>query len=296
MPIILKRKFTSKKPHFEILKKKWTRYHNDAKQDLFDKHLRHIALGGLGGLMLLNTSNPHLPVSSLNNQTIGDELNVSSATSRNLLLAAELIDKLPLDARKLTDEEDKKVVELVEKNLKLKIVPELQNKRLNRTYGLIGGEQHLYRYPGDTVYDHMKDAHDWVMYGSAGIAPGLGAWGYFAPSKAALTPENELQERYYIAVQTFLSAGFAERVAEYRDFYKLRKMLIINPRTGQSVVAVIGDAGPSEWTGKHLGGSPEVMHELGLATGQRKGAVLYYFLDDPENKVPLGPVKEAAES
>ena len=55
--------------------------------------------------------------------------------------------------------------------------------------------------------------------------------------------------------------------------------------------APAGDAGPAEWTGKHLGGSPEVMHELGLAGGPRKGPVLYYFLDDPDNKVALGPIK-----
>ena len=129
------------------------------------------------------------------------------------------------------------------------------------------------------------------MFGPAGIAPGLGAWGYFTPSKQAFTKEDEMRERYYLAVQTFLSPGFSERVREYRDFYKFRKMLVVNPKTGQAVVAVIGDAGPAQWTGKHLGGSPEVMHELGLAKGSRKGPVLYFFVDDPENKIPLGPVK-----
>jgi hypothetical protein len=67
-------------------------------------------------------------------------------------------------------------------------------------------------------------------------------------------------------------------------------MLVVNPRTGQAVVVVIGDAGPGVSTKKHLGGSPEVMHFTGLAKGPRKGAVLYYFIDDPENKIPLGPV------
>ena len=75
------------------------------------------------------------------------------------------------------------------------------------------------------------------------------------------------------------------------DFFKFRKMLVINPKTGQAVVAVIGDAGPAEWTGKHLGGSPEVMDALGLASGPRKGLVIYFFIDDPKNEVPLGPVK-----
>ncbi len=72
-------------------------------------------------------------------------------------------------------------------------------------------------------------------------------------------------------------------------------MLVVNPKTGQAVVADIADSGPSEYTGKHLGGSPEVMDELGLATGPRKGAVLYFFIDDPKDQIPLGPVKIKSE-
>ncbi len=138
---------------------------------------------------------------------------------------------------------------------------------------------------------HADNATDWAMYGSAGIAPGLGAWGYFVPSESQFSRKDKERERYYLAVQTFLAPGFAENVAKYRDFFKFRKMLVVNPKTGQAVVAVVGDAGPADWTGKHLGGSPEVMHFLGLAGGPRKGPVLYFFVDDPEDKIPLGPVK-----
>jgi hypothetical protein len=67
-------------------------------------------------------------------------------------------------------------------------------------------------------------------------------------------------------------------------------MLLVNTQTGQAIVTVIGDAGPAQWTGKHLGGSPEVMNYLGYSGGMRKGAVLYFFIDDPDNKIPLGPI------
>ena len=79
-------------------------------------------------------------------------------------------------------------------------------------------------------------------------------------------------------------------MGKFRDFFKFRKMVVVNPQSGQAVVAVVGDAGPAEWTGKHLGGSPEVMHFLGLAKGPRKGPVLYFFVDDPQDEVPLGPI------
>lgn len=281
-------KFYSKHPHYEYLRKKWSGKNRQITQNLFDKHLHKIAVGSLGGLMLLSTPGLALPGVKL---IAEQNAKITPATSKNALLAAELIDKLPSEVRNLNNDEEKTISEVITKNLSIKVVPEIDGKRLNKSYGLIGGEQHLYRFPGDNVMSHAKTAQDWAMFGDAGIAPGLGAWGYFAPSKESFTPQDDERERWYIAVQTFLSPGFSERVAEYRDFYKFRKMLVVNPKTGQAVVVDIADAGPSEFTGKSLGGSPEVMHELGLATGPRKGAVLYFFVDETGNNIPLGPVK-----
>src|SRR3990170_3560870 len=125
---------------------------------------------------------------------------------------------------------------------------------------------------------------------SDGMAPGLGAWGYFAPSREMFTEKDKMREKYYIAVQTFLVPDYNKRVSEYRDFFKYRKMLVVNAENGKAIVAVIGDAGPAEWTGKHLGGSPEVMKHLERVDGARKGPVLYFFIDDPQDQVPLGPI------
>jgi hypothetical protein len=69
-------------------------------------------------------------------------------------------------------------------------------------------------------------------------------------------------------------------------------MLVVNPHNGRAIVVVIGDAGPAEWTGKHLGGSPEVMKYLERVDGRARGPVLYFFIDDPEDRVPLGPVEQ----
>ena len=286
------KKFSSKNPQYEYLRKKLVRKHQTLKDNIVDKHLRHAVLGGLGGLLLLNTPTNLNSISfnQVQDQDVGNVGRITPAVSQNAVLAVSLQDKLPKDVRNLSPEEEKAVSDLVFKELGIKITPEIRGMKLNRTYGLIGGEQHLYRYPGDVVFAHAKSASDWAMFGDAGVAPGLGAWGYFVPSKESFTSDDELKERYYIAVQTFLSPGFAERFGEFRDFYKYRKMLVINPKTGQAVVADIADAGPSEWTGKHLGGSPEVMHELGLATGPRKGAVLYFFISEDQKDIPLGPV------
>jgi len=67
-------------------------------------------------------------------------------------------------------------------------------------------------------------------------------------------------------------------------------MLVVNPVNGNAVVCVIADAGPAEWTGKQFGASPEIMQSLDLNKGPRKGLILMMFVDDPDNKIPLGPV------
>ncbi len=283
-------KFKSKKPHYEYLRKKWVHRNQVSSENLFSKHLKKIAATSLGGLMLLTT--PGLPTSTLpTNQVRNDSVKITGAKSKNVEVATALKDKVPAEVRSLEPEEEAQIATILGSSLGIKVTAEIDGKRLNRSYGFIGGEQHLYRYPGDTVFAHSHNVMDWAMFGGAGIAPGLGAWGYFTSSKQAFTRQDEERERWYIAVQTFLSPGFSERTAEHREFFKYRKMLVTNPKTGQSVVTDIADAGPGETTGKHLGGSPEVMHELGLATGPRKGAVLYFFIDDPNGTVPLGPIK-----
>lgn len=284
--------FQTRHPHYEHLRKKWGAKQKDAVDKFSEKHgdtLKHLTLGGLGGLLLLTTPNMTTALPNVSVMSAGE--GITKAEDKNALLAESLKGKLPEEVRKLTTAEEGEVTAILSNKLGMNVKGEMEGIRLNRSYGLIGGEQHLYRFPGDNLYKHAENTADWAMFGSSGIAPGLGAWGYFAPSEAAFTEEDKQRERYYLAVQTFLAPGFAENFGKYRDFFKFRKMLVVNPKTGQSVVAVVGDAGPSEWTGKHLGGSPEVMHDLGLATGPRKGAVLYFFIDDPENKIPLGPVK-----
>ena len=64
--------------------------------------------------------------------------------------------------------------------------------------------------------------------------------------------------------------------------------MVVNTKNGNAVVADIADAGPAAFTGKHFGGSPEVMEYLG-GLGI-KGVVLLFFIDDPENTIKLGPV------
>lgn len=197
------------------------------------------------------------------------------------LLAEKLSVEVPSIVEELTKEEKNRITQIISESLGIPVKSELEGFELNTSYGYIGGEQHLYRFPSDNLIRHIRDAREWFMFGLAGIAPNRGAWGYFP---------NEEYERYYVAAQTFLSPNWSKNPKAAYDWFRFRKVLVVNPKNGESVVAVVGDAGPAEWTGKKYGGSPEVMHDLGLGRGPRKGAVLMFFVDDKENRYPLGPV------
>lgn len=268
-----------------VLKKNLLEKHGDALNWAKEKS-KNVALGSLGALVMLASSGPK--VLPPNTQTFAQ---APQNIDQRAFLISDLVSVLPREIGPLNSVQEEKVSEILSRSFGLDVHATLENKRLNTTYGLIGAEQHLMRYPGDNMSVHFDNTEDSTKYFSSGMAPGRGAWGYFTQSGQTLSREDIDREKYYIAVQTFLSEGFNERFAEYRDFYKYRKMLVVNPHNGHAIVADIADAGPAPWTGKHLGGSPEVMKYLERVDGQQRGPVIYMFINDPENKVPLGPVE-----
>jgi hypothetical protein len=193
-----------------------------------------------------------------------------------------LKDILPGKPRALSLAEEKLLEQIFQEVLGVNAKGTLEGEHLNTTYGLIGAEQHLKTYPGDSISNHGP-------YYKEGIAPGLGAWGYFAKSEKELTPSLEETEKWYAVVQTLYLPDWNTRFKYLRDWYKYRKVLIINTDNGNAVIAAIADSGPAAWTGKVFGGSPEVMEYLG-GPRYKKGPVILFFVDDPGNKVPLGPI------
>ncbi len=181
-----------------------------------------------------------------------------------------------LNGRKTLDEhEEITIAQTLSSQFNLKLTPNLQGHRLNEIYGYIGAEQHLRRWPGDSL-----EKHDVTQ---AGIAPLRGAFGDF---------DNEEQEKYYIAVQLHELPNWNNRWSTLKPWYQFRKMFVYNPDNGKGIVVVLGDSGPALWTGKTFGGSPEVMKYLERVDGSQKGKVIVLFIDDPENKIALGPSSE----
>jgi hypothetical protein len=282
---------------YKNLAEKRIQKHKDLQTALWAKHgdvindfitdTKHFAIGSTSALMMLTSPVTQALMPATQPAVISETLPVE----KSVFLVSDLSNIIPKDVRPLTPEEESLVSDILTRDFGFKVAPELNGIRLNRSYGYIGAEQHLMRYPGDTMATHFESAEDSNKYYSSGMAPGLGGWGYFARSRAELTQKEIDREKYYIAVQSFLAPGFAERTREYITFFKFRKMLVMNPHNGRAMVVVVGDAGPAEWTGKHLGGSPEVMKYLERVDGKQKGPVLYFFIDDPEDKIPLGPIE-----
>lgn len=284
--------------HYEQLKNKWVVRHQELKKNLWAKHgqslnwltsnVKQLAAGSAAGLLLLTSPSSPNVLSFKNLQVNAQQ--VGKPIEKSVFLVSDLLKVLPKEVQPLSKDEEQRIAKILSRTFGLKVSAELEGKRLNRNYGIIGAEQHLARYPGDNMAAHFDTEQEATKFYASGMAPGLGAWGYFTPSKAELSEQDKLREKYYIAVQTFLSEDFNKRFAEYRDFYKYRKMLVVNPENGKAIVSVVADAGPAVWTGKHLGGSPEAMSYLEREDGARKGPVLYFFIDDPKNQVPLGPI------
>ncbi|MBU2577864.1 hypothetical protein KKA69_03445 [Patescibacteria group bacterium] len=235
--------------------------------------------GAIAGSLLLSSPQTGL----IPDQTPSSAI-VQTKSEVTKSLSNQLSQILPTKLSPLSEEQETKISHLLFDIFGITAVPQLGSTRLNQTYGLIGAEQHLPRYPGDSISQHDE-------YQKSGITPGLGAWGYFARSKQDLTPEDVQKEKYYVAVQTLYLPDWNIRTRYLYDWYKHRKVVVVNPKNGKTVVAVVADAGPANWTGKHFGGSPEVMAYLNLNVGMQKGEVVMFFVDDPEKVVSLGPLE-----
>ncbi|MBP9719027.1 MAG: hypothetical protein KBD46_01025 [Candidatus Levybacteria bacterium] len=284
----------SQRAHYNHLRDRWTQQHATLHGRLWEKHKealewlqkksQHAAVGSLGAFMLFALpGKQEFTMPKMLSQNVSQE--VGNSVDKKVFVINDLSKILPDTVEPLNESQEKQIANVMARYYGVNATAELDGKRLNRSYGYIGAEQHLMRFEGDTMEGHFDNQDDATKYYSSGMAPGRGAWGYFGTDNTATQ-----REKYYIAVQSFLSPGWQGNSKEMYQFFKYRKMLVVNPQNGKAMVVVIGDAGPAAWTGKHLGGSPEVMKYLERVDGRQKGPVLYFFLDDPDDKIPLGPL------
>ena len=235
----------------------------------------------------------HLAITQPVEAQVHQNLTQIEQKQRNKLLSQitqqeleEIINKMigyvNMDVGHLPKEEELYLEQQLSDLLGFEVLAELEGNRLNHSIGIMGGEQHLIRYPGDKLSDH--DA-----YLEAGIAPNRGAYGWFTED-GELTERAVQMEKYYFAVQTMYLPDWNSRHQELKPWYKFRKMIAINPAEGLAVVGVVGDAGPAMWVKKQFGGSPEIIREAKIWSPKSRGRVILLFVNDPDDSVPLGVI------
>jgi len=260
----------------------WARHRQINVEDIVSKGARTLAATFATGAVLLSSGAAQISHAPENKETRRD---VSEGNILAFLNAKkDTSDKVKKILNSTRASDEKAVTEKLSSELNIKIVPELDGIRLNKTSGIIGYESHLTRYPGDNILTHFETSGDYQKFSHASMAGGPGAWGYIAPSRQALTEKDIEMERYYLVAQTWLSPNWGSPAT--KQWFRGRKMIVINPQNGQAVVGVLEDAGPDIHTGRAFGGSPEVMEDLGFSGGGSN--VLMYFVDDPTDQVPLG--------
>lgn len=235
-----------------------------------------------GQVVLTSPAGPHV-VHAFNNTKDASQKLVAEVTQEEQeAVLTKLKQAVQMPPGHLATEDEQYLEQQLSSMLGFEVTAELDGHRLNHSIGIMGGEQHLKRYPTDTLANH--DA-----YQESGMAPARGAFGWFTEN-GELTEEAIQREKYYFAVQTLYLPDWNSNHKELKPWYKFRKMVAINPAEEIAVVAVVGDAGPAQWVKKQYGGSPEVIREGKIWSPKSRGRVLLFFVDDPEDKIPLGPM------
>lgn len=244
-----------------------------------------LAALSLAGQIALNQPNNQGQVAqayAMEKEDLSDEIISQVSKEEHDEIFAKMVGMVNRPAGHLDKDEELYLEQQLSDILDFEVTAELDEHRLNHSLGIMGGEQHLQRFAGDVLSQH--DA-----YQEAGIAPGRGAFGWFTEN-GKLSEKAIQQEKYYFAVQTLYLPEWNTSYKDLKPWYKFRKMIMINPSESMAVVGVVGDAGPAQWVKKQFGGSPEVIREGKVWSPKSKGKIILWFVDDPEDKIPLGPI------
>ncbi len=163
------------------------------------------------------------------------------------------------------------------------IVATLDSQKLLYSTGIMQAESHLKRSPTDTLQKH-EDLPE------ADLNKNRSKFGWFSNSQE-LTNDIVAAEKYYISVPLYFYPEWNQNSKVLKNWYKFKKIVVVNPAEQIAVVGVIGNIGPNILGRKQFGGSPELIREGKIWSPRSAGRVLVMFVDDPENAVSLGAHK-----
>jgi hypothetical protein len=248
-------------------REKLEKHHKKVKENFSKKHALALASAAIIATSAMAPSYIHHISENKQHQKHQKEQESVNA------FVAQLKDILA-DKTTLNPAEEDVIAQALSKKFGMNLKVTLDGNRLNEVFGYVGAEQHLKRWEGDSLAHHGLQ--------KSGMAPLQGSFKNF---------DNAEQEKYYVAVQLHELPSWNQQWSTLKPWYRFRKVFVFNPVNQKGIVAVIGDSGPSKFTGKTFGGSPEVMQHLQMVDGARKGKAIILFIDDPEDKIALGPTE-----
>ncbi len=145
--------------------------------------------------------------------------------------------------------------------------------------GVMAGLPHLKRSPHDQLSDHQ-------VILEAGLKKKRSFYGWFDTNH--LTAEEILAEKYYLSLPINLTTTWLKQPRATAEWFKYKKLIVINPVRELAVVAVMADIGPYNSIRAQFGGSPEVIHAAEVWHPNNKGRVAVFFVEDSQHEIPLG--------
>jgi len=147
--------------------------------------------------------------------------------------------------------------------------------------GVMAGLPHLKRSPNDQLANHQT-----VL--EAGFKEKRSFYGWFNANQ--LTADDILAEKYYLSLPINLTSAWLDQPQVTAEWFKHRKLIVLNPLRELAVVAVMADIGPYNPIRAQFGGSPEIIRAAEVWHPENKGRVVVFFVEDSKNEVPLGVI------
>ncbi len=154
----------------------------------------------------------------------------------------------------------------------IEVTSVLDGHRLHFQTGVVCSLPHSKRSPTDALGRHE------VLF-EAGLRQSRSCYGW--------VPEDH--ERYGIALPLVLFSPDPVERTQLKQWYKYRKMLLVNPHEQKAVIASVFDVQFTQTQKYQFGATPEAVRSLHAWSPKTQGRTLLFFVT-PTDTHPLGPV------
>ena len=196
-------------------------------------------------------------------------------------VVAKLVELSQSTAGSLPKEDQLYVEQQLIDLLGFEVTSALEGIEMKHTVGVMQAGQHLPRFPDDSLAQH-------VSFPEAGLSDRRSFFGWFTQS-GQVTAQLQQTEQWYVGLPITSFPDWSENPTNSVQWWKYRKVIVINPVEEMAVVGSVAEAAPNQLLAYQYVGSPELIKAGQIWSLKSMGRVIMLFVDDPDNQVPLGP-------